>query len=245
MVWGEMANARAWSPKAEEQFLAEWERAVRRDVGHPCVIAWVPVNESWGVPDLREDHPGQYAFLERIVALTRRLDPDRPVIDNDGWEHTDVTDICAIHDYTQTSEALKERYRETLSGGPLPARLWLQHKPLFVLGSSYRKQPVMLTEVGGFLLVPPDVPAEQRDILYKFYGSFSTPEELLAKYRDLMSGLSSLHFLAGFCYTQLTDVEQEINGLLTYDRRPKLDPEQVAEVHRTFFAPAGKDGLNG
>ena len=235
LVWGEMANARAWSPEAEERLAAEWRRIIRRDYNHPCIITWVPVNESWGFPGLQESHPGQYAFLERMVAITRRLDPRRPVIDNDGWEHTDVTDICAIHDYTATSEGLQKRYQETLQGGELPATLWLSHKPLFVLGSSYRGQPIMLTEVGGFLLVPQDVPEEKRDILYQFYGSFNHPDELLEKYRDLMEGLSRLHFLSGFCYTQLTDVEQEINGLLTYDRQPKINPEQVAEIHRSLF----------
>jgi beta-galactosidase/beta-glucuronidase len=240
LVWGEMANARAWSPKAEERLAAEWRRIIRRDYNHPCIITWVPVNESWGFPGLQESHPGQYAFLERMVAITRRLDPRRPVIDNDGWEHTDVTDICAIHDYTPTSEGLQERYRETLSSGALPENLWLQHKPLFVLGSSYRNQPVMLTEVGGFLMIPPELPEEQRDILYKFYGSFSTPDELLEKYHDLMVGLSSLNFLAGFCYTQLTDIEQEINGLLTYDRQPKLAPERIAEIHRVLFVQGVK-----
>jgi hypothetical protein len=114
--------------------------------------------------------------------------------------------------------------------------LWLQHKPLFVLGSSYRNQPIMLTEVGGFLLIPPDLPEEQRDILYKFYGTFTTPDDLLEKYRDLMVGLSSLHFLSGFCYTQLTDIEQEINGLLTYDRQPKVAPERIAEIHQLLFS---------
>ena len=240
MVWGEMANARSWSAKAEERLAAEWRRIIRRDYNHPCIVTWVPVNESWGFPGLEQSHPGQYAFLERMVAITRRLDPRRPVIDNDGWEHTDVTDICAIHDYTQTAAGLKDRYRETLQSGALPENLWLQHKPLFVLGSSYRNQPIMLTEVGGFLLIPPDLPEEQRDILYKFYGTFSTPDELLEKYRDLMEGLSSLHFLAGFCYTQLTDIEQEINGLLTYDRQAKVSPERIAEIHRALFAQGVK-----
>ena len=163
LVWGEMANARAWSAEAEERLLAEWERAVRRDYNHPCVITWVPNNESMGFPGLEESHPGQYAFIERVVELTRRLDPTRPVIDNDGWEHTDVTDICAIHDYTPTSAELKERYRETVAGGPLPPTVWYRNKPLFVLGSVHRGQPVMLTEVGGFLSEPADVAADKRD----------------------------------------------------------------------------------
>jgi hypothetical protein len=89
--------------------------------------------------------------------------------------------------------------------------------------------------VGGFLTIPRNVSAEQRDLLYQFYGSFETTEELLEKYRDLMSGISSLKFLAGFCYTQLTDVEQEINGLLTYDRQPKVAAESIAVIRRELF----------
>jgi beta-galactosidase/beta-glucuronidase len=235
LVWEEMPNAREWSSMAEERLAAEWKRAIRRDYNHPCIISWVPINESMGFPKLRQNHPGQYAFIERMVAMTRELDAKRPVIDNDGWEHTDITDICAIHDYTPTAALLRERYQETVGGGGLPSHVWIGNKPLFVLGSRYRGQPVMLSEVGGFLMIPPDVPPESRDMLYKFYGSVHTSEEMLAKYRDLMEGISGLRFVAGFCYTQLTDIEQEINGLLTYDRRPKVLPEQIAEIHRSLF----------
>ncbi len=235
LVWGEMPNARAWSSEAEERLLAEWERAVERDVNHPCVVAWVPVNESMGFPALKESHPGQYAFLERIVAATRRLDPYRPVIDNDGWEHTDVTDICAIHDYTKTGDGIRERYRRTEQEGPFPPTIWAGTRSIFVRGSRWRGQPVVLSEVGGFLEIPAEVAAEKRDGLYKVYGSFSTEEELLAMYGDLMQALAELPFLAGFCYTQLTDIEQEKNGLLTFDRRPKVEPERLAEIHRRLF----------
>jgi beta-galactosidase/beta-glucuronidase len=235
LVWEEMPNAREWSSMAEERLAAEWKRAVRRDYNHPCIISWVPVNESMGFPKLRQHHAGQFAFIERMVAMTRELDAGRPVIDNDGWEHTDITDICAIHDYTPTAALLRERYQEAAGGGALPPHVWIGNKPLFVLGSRYRGQPIVLSEVGGFLMIPPAVAPEERDLLYRFYGSVRTSEELLAKYRDLMEGIASLKFLAGFCYTQLTDIEQEINGLLTYDRRPKVPPEEVAEIHRLLF----------
>ncbi|HKG73132.1 MAG TPA: glycoside hydrolase family 2 TIM barrel-domain containing protein, partial [Aestuariivirgaceae bacterium] len=235
LVWSEMANARAWSPEAEERLLAEWERAVRRDYNHPCIITWVPVNESMGFPGLEESHPGQYAFIERVVELTRRLDDTRPIIDNDGWEHTDVTDICAIHDYTPTSEELRERYAQTLTGGQLPATVWYRNKPLFVLGAQHRGQPIMLTEVGGFLSEPAGIPAAERDRLYRFYESVGSGEELEKRYRDLMNGLAALVFLAGFCYTQLTDIEQEVNGLLSYDRQPKVSPERISAIHKLMF----------
>ena len=235
LVWEEMPNAREWSSQAEELLSAEWQRAVRRDLNHPCIIAWVPVNESMGFPGLEQQHAGQYAYLERMVRTTRRLDPTRPVVDNDGWEHSDITDICAIHDYTPTAALLRERYRDKLSGGELPLKVWVGEKPLFARGSEYRGQPIVLSEVGGFLAIPPDIPEAHRDLLYQFYDSFKTPEELIAKYRDLMEGIASLKFLAGFCYTQLTDIEQEINGLLTFDRRPKVPAETIAESHREVF----------
>ena len=235
LVWEEMPNAREWSPKAEDYLSAEWQDAVRRDYNHPCIVAWVPVNESMGFPGLSQEHAGQYAFIERMVRVTRRLDSTRPVIDNDGWEHTDITDICAIHDYTQTSKELEKRYRETLEGAGLPHTVWIGEKPLFARGSKYRGQPIMLSEVGGFLTIPGNIPPEHRDLLYKFYGSHKTPEELLERYHDLMRGIASLNFLAGFCYTQLTDIEQEANGLLSYDRNPKVAPEDIAAIHREVF----------
>jgi beta-galactosidase/beta-glucuronidase len=235
LVWEEMPNAREWSPKAEELLSAEWQDAVRRDYNHPCIVAWVPVNESMGFPGLNQEHAGQYAFIERMVRVTRRLDSTRPVIDNDGWEHTDITDICAIHDYTPTAEKLSTRYQDMLGGGQLPLNVWLTDKPLFIRGSKYRGQPIVLSEVGGFLAIPDHIPAEQRDMLYQFYASFKSSEELVEKYRDLMQGIGSLKFLAGFCYTQLTDIEQEINGLLTYDRQPKVSPETIAAIHRDML----------
>jgi beta-galactosidase/beta-glucuronidase len=235
LVWEEMPNAREWSPKAEDQLSAEWQNAVRRDYNHPCIVAWVPVNESMGFPGLGQEHAGQYAFIERMVRVTRRLDSTRPVIDNDGWEHTDITDICAIHDYTPTAEKLSARYESMARAGELPLKVWVSDKPLFARGSRYRRQPIVLSEVGGFLAIPKDTPAEKRDMLYQFYDSFETLEELLEKYRDLMAGIASLKFVAGFCYTQLTDIEQEINGLLTYDRQPKLMAEDVAAIHRELF----------
>ena len=239
MVWEEMPNAREWSLEAEEKLSAEWQRAVRRDYNHPCIVAWVPVNESMGFPQLAQQHAGQYAFIERMVRTTRRMDATRPVIDNDGWEHTDIADVCAIHDYSPSSEVLLKRYEKTLAGEGLPATVWIGDKPLFARGSKYRGQPIVLSEVGGFLTIPPDIPPEQRDVLYRFYDSFERPEELVEKYRDLMKGIAALKFLGGFCYTQLTDIEQEINGLLTYDRQPKVPAEEIARIHREMLQRGG------
>jgi hypothetical protein len=240
LVWGEMANARDWSQEAEDLFVAEWTRAVERDRNHPCVVAWVPINESWGVPSMA-DEPIQVAFVERLVALTRRLDPSRPVIDNDGWEHTDVGDIAAIHDYTPSGADLAARWRYGM-----PERTWgkgrLAH---YVHGARYRGQPIVLTEVGGFLLLPPDKSVNEMDKLYTVYDTHTSAEELEAKYEGLVEGIASLPHVCGYCYTQLTDIAPEINGLLTAGREPKIPLDRVREINAKALARRRADAENG
>lgn len=236
LVWGEMANAREWDSDAEMMLLSEWERAVRRDYNHPCIIAWVPMNESWGVAGLHDDHAGQYAYIERIVSTTRRLDATRPVIDNDGWEHTDVTDICTLHDYTPTAESLKKRYESLIAGGEIPKARWLGDRIRhFARTSEYRGQPIIFTEIGGFVSTPPLIAEDKLDFVYEIYGNVKKPEDFLIMYEDLMEGIHQLPFLSGFCYTQLVDVEQEMNGLLTYDREPKLPIAKVAKWNKKLI----------
>ena len=98
LVWGEMANAYVFSPAAVEQLTREWLEVLRRDYSHPCIVTWMPLNESWGVPALESD-PAQQDYVRGLYHLTKALDPTRPVIGNDGWEHV-VSDVWGIHDYT-------------------------------------------------------------------------------------------------------------------------------------------------
>ena len=79
--------------------------------------------------------------------------------------------------------------------------------------------------------IPAGSTPTNRDMLFNFYGSWQTHDEFVAKYRDLMDGIASLEFIAGFCYTQLTDIEQQTSELLTYERKPKIDLEVIAEIH--------------
>ena len=221
MAWGEMANARAWSHEGQRALEAEWASAVERDRSHPCVVAWVPLNESMGFPDLEAGDALQRAGLASLVHLTRRLDPSRPVIDNDGWEQTDAADVVAVHDYSRSGAELAARYAD----GGLPARIWSGSRATFLHGAAAGR-PILLTEVGGFLTRPSGV--EKLDVMYSVYESIGSDDELLERVEELLEGIASVPFLAGFCYTQLTDVEQERNGLLTYDRRAKVDPARMS-----------------
>jgi beta-galactosidase/beta-glucuronidase len=215
LVWGEMANAYQYSPDYVRRMTAEWQEALGRDYNHPCIVAWVPMNESWGVPDLAHDS-GQTEHLLSLYDLTRSLDGTRPVVSNDGWEHA-LTDLCTIHDY-RDAEALKESYKTPESAVEvMPAR-----RPVYVSGHGYRGEPILITEFGGI--------AFSGDAGGWGYSTVADSEEFLERYESLIEALLQSNPVQGFCYTQLTDVEQEVNGLLTYDRKPKASLQKIREI---------------
>ena len=226
LVWGETANAFAFSPEAVRRLTAEWLDVVHRDLSHPCIVTWVPLNESWGVPDIATD-PAQQAYATGLAALTRAVDPSRPVISNDGWEHTD-SDLWTVHDYADTGAVLAPRYASAeigqTVGRPGPAG-----RVIRLPGGTDRGQPLLLTEFGGVRYTPalPEDGAEERTW---GYSTAADAEDFAARLTDLFSAVHGSPVLAGFCYTQLTDTMQEANGLLDEHRRPKLPMERLRAI---------------
>jgi beta-galactosidase/beta-glucuronidase len=223
LVSSEMANAYDYSEAYIERFTKEWMAAVARDYSHPSVIMWVPINESWGTPNLYD--PRQQNHLKALYTLTKSFDSTRPVIDNDGWEHTDMTDIFALHDYARTGDILLERYKDVGKPG---VRIPDNGRAALAPGFAYNGTPLVLSEFGGIAFIPPghEVPKEA----WGYSGVEKTPEAALDRLRGLYEALAKLPF-AGLCYTQLTDVEQEVNGLMTYDRKLKFDAKAIREIN--------------
>ena len=221
LVWEEMPSAYRYTTKSIQRLTHEWLEVIERDRSHPCIIAWVPFNESWGVPDLPEI-PAQRHFVQSLYHLTKALDPSRPVIGNDGWENV-ATDILGIHDYDDQPQRIAKRYGIDDVG----SRLFQRERPggrLLQLASDSappHSQPIILTEFGGIAFGAPN-----EDIWG--YSRSDTPQHLLDRYTALLEVVRSLPALAGFCYTQFTDTYQEANGLLYADRTPKAPFPEIA-----------------
>ncbi len=212
--------------QAEANYLREWAELMRQGRNSPSIVAWVPFNETWGLYGISEDAATR-AFLSDVVRLTREMDPTRLVVDNDGWEHSEETDVLAIHDYANTGEELRAHLERWVQPG------WersSEHHPLALIpGASYLGQPLTLSEYGGLAMLPPDEDVPQNRW---GYGRVEPDaESFLARYRGLQEAIASQPQLAGYCYTQLTDVEQEINGLLSFRRVPKVDPDQIKALN--------------
>jgi hypothetical protein len=203
--------------------LGEWAAVVHRDASHPCIVAWVPINESWGVPNLPEI-PRERHYVQALYHLTKTLDPTRPVIGNDGWESV-ATDIIGIHDYDDQPSRIARRYE---AHEVLP-QLFKRERPggrLLVLEGQHMDLPVMLTEFGGIALAQHTT----SDGTPWGYSVASSADDLAERYERMVEVVRNLGILAGFCYTQFADTYQEANGLLYADRTPKFSIERIRKA---------------
>lgn len=235
LVWGEYPN---WGldhahPLSTETYLNQWSEAVERDFNHPAIIGWCPFNETWGYREEREKN----ALLSSLYKLTKRLDPTRPCIDSSG-NYRILSEVYDIHDYDQDTQSfqarwdgLTDRIRET--GGVIPAE-----DPFFnsapegpsgrapFFNQPYDNQPIFVSEYGGIRW--PDDTVEG----WGYGNAPATPEEFFARYKGLTEALLNNPEIFGFCYTQLYDVEQEVNGLYTYGRAQKFDIGLIQKINQ-------------
>ena len=219
-VWCEAPSFYEFDRRAIECVTKEWVDIVKQHYNHPSIITWVPFNESWGIPRILCDKK-QQVFTEAIYYLTKSLDATRPVISNDGWEHT-KSDIITLHDYAEYGEDLLSHWtdwEQNLSN----TQSFNGERYAFAGGFRYEGQPIILSEFGGIAFC--------KDEKAWGYGNAETSEgSYLERLNSLTDAIYSMDFISGYCYTHLTDVEQEQNGHMDMNRRDKVGAEKIRTI---------------
>jgi beta-galactosidase/beta-glucuronidase len=225
MIWAEMPSGKIYSTELIEALSREWTALIRRDRGHPCIISWVPFNESWGVWHIAS-RPEQRAFVDSMFHLTKALDPTRPVIGNDGWEYSSG-DLWTLHIYEGGEQPISEKLDNVLKDPSSLVADVGHHRKGALPNSDVTDLPVLLTECGGIGFLPPDFEGDEFA-----YGSIpGSTHDLEQRIESVAHDINQATRLSGFVWTQLTDIQQEINGLLYLDRTPKLP---IDILHTTF-----------
>lgn len=225
LVWEECGAAPAFSVAAQQRMIRTWTDIIERDMSHPCIVVWVPLNESWGVPQIHTDRRQQH-YSQALYHLIHGMDPTRLVESNDGWDQTE-TDICAIHNYAHGERADDGQFREFQEAIGSTAALVHRSqtgRPAYAPGFAHQGAPIVLSEFGGIALAGGQSAGWG-------YTRAQDGQELVSEYERVTSAVLASRGLWGFCYTQLTDVEQEINGLLTYTREPKCDLQEIRRIN--------------
>lgn len=227
MLWAEMPAGRIFSTQLSQALSEQWPRAVIRDRSHPSIVGWVVFNESWGIW-----HQGERAeqrhLADALYHLTKSLDPTRPVIGNDGWEFS-TGDVWAVHSYEHGDGALA-RCIEGLFDSPQTQVTQIGRPRLGALaGADPRALPLVLSECGGVGFV--DAQKREGQEPDFAYGDIpETAEQLSQICQRLLVEIGEIPRLNGFVWTQLTDVQQEVNGLLYFDRRAKIPLAEIADL---------------
>ena len=209
IVWGEHGNwglnihdATAW-----RGFLPEWVEAVERDFNHPAIVGWCPLNETQGDQDV--------AFVRFLGDVTRAIDPTRLYIEASGWKHVaGITDMIDVHDYCQNPEEFEATYAPLKDGQPISIKLPRRWNIEEIT------KPTFVSEYGGIGWDLDDTNGAS----WGYGNTPQSPEEFISRFKGLTEAILFHPKMGALCYTQLTDVEQEQNGLYTYDRRAKFDP---------------------
>ncbi len=222
LVWSEYPAAYTYSDRAVEMLTREWLDVVRQNYNHPSIITWVPFNESWGVPQIHRNRK-QQQFTEAIYHLTKSIDGMRPVVVNDGWEHT-VSDILTLHDYVEAGSELHARYAGNFDAIVNNELHFNRHHLAFAEGYSYKGQPILISEYGGIAFA-------NEEVGWGYGNKVADEAAFISRYEAVTSAIQDLPYVVGFCYTQVTDVQQEINGLMDIDRAFKVDVEAIRKIN--------------
>lgn len=219
LVWAEMPSMYTFTAKSRENFSLEYFEVLKQLYNHPSIITWVIMNESWGIINVHRSL-SQISFMNMLYVKTKDIDRSRIVITNDGWDHT-VSDIFTIHLYEQESTQFKNDIDLALSKGIIKSFI---KKHAYAKGYSYNDVPIMVSEFGGTSFVNSDKKS------WGYGKEVTNKDEYLDRLSKLFEVIQKDDRICGYCYTQLSDVYQEVNGIYTMDRTPKVDVSLLKNI---------------
>ena len=228
LVWGEIPSPYEFGADSAGNLFETLSGFIARDFNHPSIITWVPLNESWGVPQIYADRR-QQALARMLYQAAKALDGTRLVSVNDGWEQVE-TDICALHDYAAEGKTMAAHFadRETVE------RHACDWRACYAQGvTPTGKEALLVTEYGGIAFSNLGIQGDAGGMeSWGYHDKVTDEEAFFERFRGVTDAIRAIPYCQGYCYTQLTDVMQEVNGLLTPDRQPKVNVERFAQLNR-------------
>ena len=219
LTWLEMPSGYEFTKREIRSLLSELCDVISQNCSFTSIITYVPLNESWGVDAIVSDKK-QQEFAKSAYRLIKALDQTRLVCTNDGWENISDSDIVSIHDYCRGSDKYSPYYLDKNKVDAIsPAG-----RKVMCDRNRYKNQPIIFSEYGGIAY-----DKDSRGGNWGYGDGAKTEEELLKRIEDLTANLKGTYF-QGFCYTQFTDVQQEVNGLCDNELNPKFKTERLKEI---------------
>ena len=228
LVWGELPSPYDYTEETVRNLADTMLEFIERDFNHPSIITWVPLNESWGVRNIYTDKR-QQAAGRMLYHLTKAADGTRLCSSNDGWEQV-TTDICGLHDYADTKELIANHFADRAEVE--------QHSCDWRACYADSEKPTgteafLVTEYGGIAFQNIGIQGEMGGMqTWGYHGKVTDEEAFFERFKSVTDGVREIPYCQGYCYTQLTDVMQEINGLLSPERQPKMDVKRVREINQ-------------
>ena len=208
--------------------MAQWNDVVARDYSHPSIIGWCPLNETWR--DISDEYEALDDMTRGLYAATKNADRSRPVLDASGYSHRQpFADVYDSHDYDQNPETFRARHDGAAAGQPYVNRSWNidDPGPRHDWSLPYAGQPYFVSEFGGIRWAPNQ---ENSSASWGYGNAPKTLDEFYARFEGLVNVLLDNPKMCAFCYTQLTDVYQEKNGIYAFDRRIKFDLDKLHAI---------------
>ena len=226
VVWSEMPSSYDFDDDTRINTIREWKEVMWQHYNHPSILVWTPINESWGVPGIRHNKE-QHDFLVELYQISKEFDKTRLVVSNDGWEHC-ITDLVTLHNYIQDPDKFKSYLIDNIMD------IVVNNKNIDTMnnfipwadGFKYEGQPILIDEFCGI-----GFNVNETNAGWGYGDQVKQADSFLDRYTRLIAAVESSSHIAGWCMTQITDVYQEINGLFTMDRKPKLAIEKFYKAN--------------